>query len=79
MTTARPGDRPAISTAPAPAPAKPFRLPDIPEKHPDDMTSYDSLHQYGAAANLIQYLGGSRDHHRQRRSLHRAGAGLRGG
>ena len=38
-------------------PAQPFRLPDIPEKHPDDMTSYDELHQYGAAANIIQYLG----------------------
>lgn len=40
-----------------PAPAQPFRLPDIPEKHPEDKTSYDNLHQYGAAANLIQYLG----------------------
>ena len=50
MTTARP--------AQPPAPAQPFfRLPDIPEKHPDDMTSYDSLHQHGAAANLIQRLG----------------------
>ena len=48
MTTAKPAQPPA---------AAPFRLPDIPEKHPDDMTSYDSLHQYGAAANLIQYLG----------------------
>ena len=38
-------------------PAEPFRLPDIPERHPDDMTSYDNLHQYGAAANLIQQLG----------------------
>lgn len=34
-----------------------FRLPDIPEKHPEDMTSYDNLHRYGAAANIIQYLG----------------------
>ena len=53
-------------------PAQPFRLPDIPEKHPDDMTSYDELHQYGAAANIIHYLGESRNHHRQRRTLHRA-------
>ena len=53
MTTARPAKAPAsvVSTPPD------FRLPDIPEKHPDDMTSYDSLHQYGAAANLIQRLG----------------------
>ena len=33
-----------------------FRLPDIPEKHPDDMTSVDNLHQYGAIANIVQYL-----------------------
>ena len=50
MTTARPANPPA-------APAIPFRLPDIPQKHPDDMTSYDNLHQYGAAANIIQRLG----------------------
>ena len=50
MTTTRPADPPV-------APEIPFRLPDIPEKHPDDMTSYDELHQYGAAANIIQYLG----------------------
>ena len=54
MTTARPAKSPAASD---PAPAKPFRLPDIPERHPDDMTSYDNLHQHGAAANIIQYLG----------------------
>ena len=52
MTTTRPADLPVAAD-----PAEPFRLPDIPEKHPDDMTSYDNLHQYGAAANLIQYLG----------------------
>ncbi len=48
MTTARPANPSAVS-----APAQPFRLPDIPERHPDDMTSYNSLHQYGAAPNLI--------------------------
>ncbi len=48
MTTARP----------AKPPAQPFfRLPDIPEKHPDDMTSVDSLHRYGAIANIAQRLG----------------------
>ena len=52
MTTARPAKPPAPS-----APTPPFRLPDIPERHPDDMTSYNSLHQYGAAPNLIHYLG----------------------
>ena len=50
MTTTRPADWPDV-------PPAPFRLPDIPERHPDDMTSYDNLHQYGAAANIIQYLG----------------------
>ena len=50
MTTARPADRPV-------APVPPFRLPDIPERHPDDMTSVDSLHQHGAIANIIHYLG----------------------
>ena len=50
MTTARPANPPAV-------PAPPFRLPDIPERHPDDMTSVDNLHQYGAIANVIQYLG----------------------
>ena len=53
MTTARP----AKPSAPA-APAPPFfRLPDIPEREPDDMTSVDSLHQYGAIANIAQRLG----------------------
>ena len=53
MTTARPANpHPAASVT-----AEPFRLPDIPERHPDDMTSYNSLHQHGVAPNLIQYLG----------------------
>ena len=50
MTTIRPTDPPA-------PPAAPFRLPDIPERHPNDMTSVDSLHRHGAIANIIQYLG----------------------
>ena len=50
MTTTRPASPPAV-------PAPPFRLPDIPERHPDDMTSYDNLHQRGASPNLIEYLG----------------------
>ncbi len=55
MTTTRPTSPPAASD---PAPAQPFRLPDIPERHPDDTTSYDNLHQYGAAANIV--LAGDR-------------------
>ena len=50
MTTIRPADLPV-------APTPPFRLPDIPEKHPDDMTSVDNLHRHGAIANIIQRLG----------------------
>ena len=50
MTTIRPADLPVDA-------ATPFRLPDIPERHPDDMTSVDSLHRHGAIANIIQYLG----------------------
>ena len=52
MTTTRPAALPA-------APYTTFRLPDIPERHPDDMTSVDSLHRHGAIANIIQYLGHS--------------------
>ena len=50
MTTARHADLSVAAAAP-------FRLPDIPERHPDDMTSVDSLHRHGAIANIIQYLG----------------------
>ena len=50
MTTTRPAN------APEPL-AKRFRLPDIPERHPDDMTSVDNLHRHGAIPNIAQYLG----------------------
>ncbi len=50
MTTTRPAD-------PLEPPVKRFRLPDIPERHPDDMTSVDNLHQHGAIPNIAQYLG----------------------
>ena len=50
MTTTHSAGRPV-------PPAAPFRLPDIPERHPDDMTSVDSLHRHGAIANIVQYLG----------------------
>ena len=49
MTTARPAQ---------PAATPPFfRLPDIPEKHPDDMTSVQHLHEPGHTHHLSQYLG----------------------
>ncbi len=34
-----------------------FRLPDIPEKHPDDMTTSKHLAQNGNMYNLLQHLG----------------------
>ena len=48
MTTAQP---PAAGATPF------FRLPDIPEKHPDDMTSVQHLHEPGHTHHLSQYLG----------------------
>ena len=49
-------------TAPAPTPTATvatahFCLPEIPERHPDDMTSYISLHRIGVSPALIHYLG----------------------
>ena len=52
MTTAQPVHPPA---PPATASAF-FRLPDIPEKHPDDMTSVQHLHEPGHTHHLSQYL-----------------------
>ena len=34
-----------------------YRLPDIPEKHPDDMTSYDHLSETGNAVRVKIHLG----------------------
>ena len=50
MTTTRPAELPD-------APAESFYLPDIPEKHPDDMTSVKYLHEPGQTHHLSQYLG----------------------
>ena len=50
MTTTRPADLPVAS-------ATPFCLPDIPQKHPDDMTSVKYLHETGQTHHLSQYLG----------------------
>ena len=52
MTTTRPADLPVAA-----APATPFCLPDIPQKHPDDMTSLKYLHEPGQTHHLSQYLG----------------------
>ena len=40
-----------------PKPETPFRLPDPPERHPDDMTSFDHLAATGSVHHLIQHLG----------------------
>ena len=52
MTTARPANPPAVSSLP-----KPFVLPDIPQRHPEDMTSFKHLHEPGQTHHLSQYLG----------------------
>ena len=52
MTTTRPADLPVGAD-----PAEFFRLPDIPEKHPDDMTSFQHLAATGNVSNVSQYLG----------------------
>ena len=36
---------------------KPFRLPDPPRRHPDDMTSFDHLAATGNVKNLALHLG----------------------
>ncbi len=33
-----------------------IRLPDIPERNPDEVTTYDSLHHDGNAFHLRQHL-----------------------
>ena len=41
-----------------PQPAGRFRLPDIPERAPDEkMTSYDHLHRYGMANSIAVHVG----------------------
>ncbi len=49
MTTTRPAELPDV-------PAESFYLPDIPQKHPDDMTSVKYLHEPGQTHHLLQYL-----------------------
>ena len=52
MTTANRNTK----TPPSPQPAR-FRLPDPPEKHPDDMTSFKHLAGNGIAYRLADHLG----------------------
>ena len=48
MTTMRPTKLPAAPS---------FILPDIPQRHPDDMTSFKYLHEPGQTHHISQYLG----------------------
>ena len=34
-----------------------FRLPDIPQREPDEMTSFEHLHKTGSSHHLVQHLG----------------------
>ena len=58
------------TTQTAPQNPRAFRLPDIPEKHPDDMTSSKQLAKGGNQGRLESHLGNPGDHHRIRRTLH---------
>ena len=51
MTTTRTAALPTQPSAP------PFILPDIPQRHPEDMTSFKHLHQPGQTHHVSQYLG----------------------
>ena len=53
-STTGPARRPAASD---PVSARHFRLPDIPEKHPDDMTGFRRPAAHGNVGNIAQYLG----------------------
>ena len=44
------------SAASAPAPGR-FRLPDIPERHPDEMSQFDHLFKHGNSHHLAIHLG----------------------
>ena len=47
----------AKTIAGKPQPPAPFRLPDIPQRKPDEVTQYDELFKTGQAHHLIQHLG----------------------
>ena len=47
----------ANTAAKTPKPQESFRLPDIPEREPDEGTSFDQLHRFGNAHHLAMHLG----------------------
>ena len=46
-----------MTTAKTPKPQGRFRLPDPPEREPDEVTSYDHLHEKGNAHHLAMHFG----------------------
>ena len=47
------------AAANASLPRSGHQLPDPPERHPDEVTSYDQLHEDGSSHHLIRHLGNS--------------------
>ena len=45
-----------MTTAKTPKSTAHYRLPDIPQREPDEMTSYKNLHKFGSAHHLIHYF-----------------------
>ena len=46
-----------MTSAKTPQPPARFQLPDPPERHPDEVTSYDQVHLPGNSHFLLQHLG----------------------
>ena len=46
-----------MTTAKSPESGVRYRLPDIPQREPDEMTNYDHLHKTGSSHFLIYYFG----------------------
>ena len=46
-----------MTTAKTRQPLTDYQLPDPPQRHPDEVTSYDQLHEDGSSHHLIRHLG----------------------
>ena len=55
MTTAKPNT--VVKTPTPPVPASRFRLPDIPEREPDEVSQFDQLFKTGRSYSLAIHLG----------------------
>ena len=58
-----------MATAMPPQPKGRFRLPDPPEREPDEVTNYDHIHRVGSALHLRPPLWQPRYHPRRSRPL----------